>query len=236
MKRVLLFAFLSLTFICGPLLANQEIASPNTPESQVVKALLMDNTPAQKDAMSDVMSQSDKFSPAVLYPLSRALFVLDRKDEAAEWFYKAQLRAKFDAYRTEDISARQLTIILNDFFGKPINAHALQTPEKLRPLILKVIEWDKSTPHNYDPNWMAPHGIGVYDDKTPGPSDWKKLAEDTRAEYLDGLDHSLRTANWDEIKTRAKKSRATFEPITEENTQDAPQDESNNNSVYSKID
>jgi hypothetical protein len=137
----------------------------------------------------------------VLYELSRTLFSLGQKDEAAFWFYAGQLRARFDANRCSDISARQAVAVLNQEYGTPINQYAFQDLSKLESLIHRVVEWDRSTPHNYDHRWINLHGLeatlsamGEESSNKPLslPSEqWETIAENTRKKHLENFEEVL---------------------------------------------
>ena len=119
-----------------------------------------------------------------------------KKDEAAFWFYAGQLRARFDANRCADASARAAPGALNARYGPPINKYAFGDLAKLEALVPKVVEWDRKTPHNYDHRWINLHGMeammsGLSGDKNAErkplslPNEqWDKIAEDTRKGYL----------------------------------------------------
>ncbi len=202
-------------------------------EREVILNLQKDNTPAQAAAVKEALSRPESFTPAVLYALSRALFIAGRKDEAAVWFYSAQVRARFDARRTTDLSARQAVTILNDMFGAPINIYAFQSPSRVRKYALQAVAWDRAAPHDYNHAWMYPHGLGVYDPATPKESEWEALAEDTRVTYVAQMEEAL-------IKGYAPLSesdpRAQFELNVPRAERAAPQEEEEeNDSVYSNI-
>lgn len=60
------------------------------------------------------------YNPPVLYALSKALYNQDKKDEAAFWFYVAQLRARYDANLCIDNTAKDAVYILNSEYGPDI--------------------------------------------------------------------------------------------------------------------
>ena len=132
----------------------------------------------------------------MFYAVSRALFEQDKKDEAAFWYYAGQLRARFDANRCADVSARQAVSLLNREYGGPVNKHAMQDLAKLEQLVERVVAWDRRTPHDYDHRWINLHGMGAIlsakEGAKPAPlslpkSDWPAIAEKTRQDYLSGL-------------------------------------------------
>ncbi|MDB5936337.1 MAG: hypothetical protein JWQ01_3681 [Massilia sp.] len=165
-----------------------------------IKVLSSGSAQEKDNAVALVLAHPENYVPPVFYAMSAVLFDLGKKDDAAFWFYAGQLRARFDANRCLDISARQAVGVLNQTYGTPINQYALKDMTKLEALIPRVVEWDKATPHNYDARWINLHGMGaVISGLSPAsspaapvaftaPKDtWDAIAEKTRADYLSGF-------------------------------------------------
>jgi hypothetical protein len=167
---------------------------------RTTKELLAASSDQRKKQIAAITADSSHYAPPVLYALSSALFEEGRKDEAAFWFYAGQLRGRFDANRCNDISARQGVAVLNQTFGTPINQYMFKDLPKLKALIPRVVEWDRTTPYNYDHRWINLHGIGVMEEDGKGgkkttPSapreQWAKIAEETRAAYLQQFEKAM---------------------------------------------
>ncbi|MFT4163493.1 hypothetical protein [Shinella sp.] len=151
-----------------------------------------------------VIASPQNYAPPVFYVLSSLLFASGLKDEAAFWFYAGQLRARFDANRCADVSARSAVSVLNDRYGTPINQYTFKNPDKLAALVEKVIKWDRDTPHNYDHRWINLSGMGAATSAmgkaSPGTplslpeGQWETIAEKTRTDYLNGLREALKQA------------------------------------------
>jgi hypothetical protein len=75
------------------------------------------------------------------------------RDEAAFWFYAGQLRARFDANRCADACQTSGRCDESELWS-PINRHLFQDLDKAQELIAKVVDWDRRTPHAYDPHWI----------------------------------------------------------------------------------
>ena len=56
---------------------------------------------------------------------------------------------------------RGATTILTENYGPPINQYAFEHKKKLKATILKVVEWDRRTPHKYDHRWINLHEMGA---------------------------------------------------------------------------
>lgn len=153
-------------------------------------------------AMRAVIAAPQNYAPPVFYVLSSLLFASGRKDDAAFWFYAGQLRARFDANRCNDVSARSAVAVLNDRYGTPINQYTFKNPDKLAALVEKVVKWDRDTPHSYDHRWINLSGMGATTSAmgkaSPGTplslpeAQWEAIAEKTRTDYLAGLRAALK--------------------------------------------
>ena len=170
--------------------------------NETMAALLGPNADLQQRTILQVKQQPEKFAPPVFYALSGALMQRGEKDDAAFWFYAGQLRARFDANRCADVSARQAVNTLTHLFGQDVNRHAFQDIPKLEALIPRVVEWDRQTPHRYDHRWINLHGMNAIlasEGATPqAPAalsapqeEWERIAEKTRQDYLEGFREAM---------------------------------------------
>jgi hypothetical protein len=183
-------------------------AEIDTKQTREAMQLLATGTLSERgDAISRISAHSEQYAPPVFYAMSEALFQSGNRDEAAFWFYAGQLRARFDANRCADVSARQAVAVLNERYGPAINQYALQDLPKLEAVVKKVVAWDRQTPHNYDQRWINLHGMNaVLSGLAPGSASalgaplslpaekWDAIAEQTRADYLEGFQKALAMA------------------------------------------
>ncbi len=142
-----------------------------------------------------VTKNPGNYNPAVLYALSDALFRSDRKDDAVYWFYLGQLRARSDANKALDVSARQAVSVLNQRYGKQINQYSFKDTERLRLTVSKVISTDQSMPRDYDARWIALHGIDAFgSDKVRfvPRNQWKAINDKTRLQYNKDFNSAMR--------------------------------------------
>ncbi|NNG18129.1 hypothetical protein HJ590_00805 [Naumannella sp. ID2617S] len=159
---------------------------------------------SRPEAIAEVIGSPQLFAPPVFYLLSHALLAEGRPQEAMFWFYAGQLRARFDANRCADFTARQAVSVLNDRFGEPINRYAFAHLEELAEVVPRVLAWDRATPHDYDHRWINLHGMAAMQTTLdPGvphtpqslPAEsWESLAEQTREEYWAGFCEALAAA------------------------------------------
>ena len=202
--KIAVFATLLGLAFCLPFTPAGAKSTPVAPQGEFAKIdidlaktamqILANGSPAEKQSIiANITAHPENYAPPVFYALSHVLFQDENKDEAAFWFYAGQLRARFDANRCADVSARQAVSVLNESYGLLINQYTFQNIPKLEALIPKVVEWDKRTPHNYDHRWINLHGmnammsgLGAKDAPLLSlPKDqWNSIAEKTRADYL----------------------------------------------------
>lgn len=161
--------------------------------------ILSAGTSEQKaKVIAEVRGNAKNYAPPVFYVLSKTLFDDGHRDEGAFWFYAGQLRGRFDANRCADASAGEAIAVFNEQFGTPINQYTFKDLRKLEALIIQVVQWDKTTPHEYDPHWINLSGMKAMTDSMSGKSpvtaasmsapasQWAQIEERTRAEYLSG--------------------------------------------------
>ena len=120
----------------------------NKPSMAAISALGGADAKARQREIDAVLAHPDAFNPAVLYALSEALFKTGKKDEGTFWFYAAQLRARFDANRTTDETAREGVGIFNQRYGPAINQYAFTDLPKLEALVPRVVAWDRNCPQH----------------------------------------------------------------------------------------
>jgi hypothetical protein len=186
--------------------AQERAVQPQGPFAQIdtrlanetIEVLEKGNAKEQQRAIERIKAGPQNFAPPVLYALANVLFERGEKDDATFWYYAGQLRARFDANRCADVTARQAVRELNRSFGVGINKYAFEDLPKLEALIPRVVEWDRRTPHKYDHRWINLHGMEAMRSGLGGKSgavpalsapeaEWEKIAEKTREDYLDGF-------------------------------------------------
>jgi hypothetical protein len=146
-----------------------------------------------KDAALAVSQNPNKYAPPVLYVLAAMLFEDAKHDEAMYWFYLAQLRARYDANRCADVTARQAVTILNNDFGPPINEYAFKHTDELKVTIAKVVKFVQDNEELYDNRWINLHGMGAMSaslnsntkkvDLSLPEKDWPKIKKETVDRY-----------------------------------------------------
>lgn len=218
-KHRVVYAVLSLAILLGvpanhAVRADTTIVEPKgeyakidvrlTKETMEILAKAPAAAAERQKAIEKIKASPDKYAPPVFYALSQALFQEGKKDAAVFWFYTGQLRARFDANRCADGSARQAVAVLNNQYGTPIDQYTSQDIPKLEALVPRVVKWDRKTPHHYDHRWINLHGMGAMlkglgannpDSKSDPLSlpkeQWSEISEKTRADYLAGFKEAM---------------------------------------------
>jgi hypothetical protein len=209
-RAIFLVASLTACLIASRGALTETITVPRTGEyakidvrllNETLHTLTNGSTAEKAKAIEAVKATPAIYAPPVFYAMSNVLFQDGQKDWAAFWFYAGQLRARYDANRCADVSARQAVAVLNQRYGPQINKYAFANLDMLEGLIPRVMEWDKLTPHKYDHRWINIHGMGAIitgmdgDDKKSAlslpESQWAEIKEKTRADYLRGFQDAL---------------------------------------------
>jgi hypothetical protein len=196
MKYLTLFSIIALS---GCALPTQVAVNPRgefatikvEPSNSELK-LLSKRDPA---SIERVTKNPGAYNPAVLYALSDALFRSNKKDDAIYWFYLGQLRARSDANKALDASARQAVGVLNQRYGTQINQYSFKDTARLRLTVAKVILTDQSIPRDYDARWIALHGMDAFDSgkvRFAPRNQWKTINDTTRRQYDKDFNSAMR--------------------------------------------
>ena len=101
-------------------------------DNKLVKRLVSKSRRKRERALEVFLKDPSSHNPSVLYAASHALFHSGDKNEASFWFYTGQIRARYDANRCLDLSARQAVSVLNNSFGPQINQIRLPGSGRLK--------------------------------------------------------------------------------------------------------
>lgn len=144
----------------------------------------------------------EHFSPPVFYAAAREHAARGELDKALFWHYAGQLRARYDANRCAEPSARAAVATLNALMPEALKQHQFAIVERLEPLVRSVLAWDERTPYQYDHRWINLHGNAALASGMgqPLPDDlalslpaaqWPALRKRTREEWLSGFLQAL---------------------------------------------
>lgn len=166
--------------------------------NKIISILNGKNTKSRQEAVDSILKNPNIYIPPVLYALSKELFNQGKKDEAAFWFYTAQLRARYDANLCLDETAKGGLSILNDSYGPEINKYAFKNIDKLKGIVTNVVTFVKNNDENYDHRWINLHGMdAIMNKKTEElsqPQDkWHEIKAKTIDDYYTGFTNYLKT-------------------------------------------
>lgn len=164
---------------------------------------------ARRKVVDTIISDPNVYTPPVLCALSRELFSqektffgTDRRDEAAFWFYVAQLRARYDANLCMDETAAEGAGILTLQYGPEINRYMFQDLGKLESTVKRVVDFVRSHDETYDHRWINLHGMwaitsGMKNEPETRElsrprSEWADIKKNTVDEYYQGFVDAIR--------------------------------------------
>ena len=165
--------------------------------NKAIEILSGENQTLIQQTVDSILINPNFYNPPVLYALSRVLFNMNKKDEAAFWFYVAQLRARYDANLCMDNTAKDAVNILNNEYGPDINKYAFQNIDSLEKIVTKVVDFVRTNNENYDHRWINLHGMDAVltgmNDKPENkelsqPKDkWIEIKKTTIDNYYEGF-------------------------------------------------
>ena len=198
-----------------------------TREMQAISTF-MKGTDEQKERLAETIQEHpERYAPAVFFHLSRYLFEQEEEDDALFWLYAARIRTWYDIKRCTDRSVGDSVEVLNGQLPPLLRLIQFEDLANAKSLMKKAIAWDRKTPHEYDPRWIALHGIkaslpqaadGKESSLTVPEEQWKDLAEKHRKEYHKDWLESLKTLGPEQltqIEAKIKELRAEAEAAAE---------------------
>jgi len=149
-------------------------------------------------AIAKIIADPGIFQPPAFFVLAASLYKEGKAEEAIFWMNAGRVRARFDANRCADVSARQAVRVLSMQMPADLVKEQFKDLDRLRSLVVKAIEWDRATPYDYDHRWINLHGMAAMiaglekeggEDREPAETSlpeeqWPAIAEQTRETYL----------------------------------------------------
>lgn len=171
-----------------------------------IQWLLTDSPHDQRELIGSIENNAGPYAPPVYFVLAKVLYEQGRTDDALIWLNAGTLRARFDAARSTDRSAKSTVRELISQVPAGLRQLATKDPAKLKQIADMMVQWDKSIPFNYNPGWITRQGMnaiksgsGIVDAPTQPltvPRDqWDALAEKTRADYLRSIDDAIQSSS-----------------------------------------
>lgn len=177
--------------LADPLVPNARYAAIDIyTQQRTIKALV----DGDEETIQQVIEDSGRYAPPVLYLLSNILLTRGRGDEAMYWFYTGQLRGTSDIQKVHHESAHQAVMALNEYYGPAINYYAFQNIARLEQVIEEVVRSDAIIKRRYDPRWVALHGkeTWISVSLTFEPAEhWEEINSEIRLAYLAGFREAI---------------------------------------------
>lgn len=163
-------------------------------------------TAQQKQTVAKrIMGHADKYAPVALCAFAKYLYDAGKKDDATFWYYAGTLRSRYDAKRCTDETVGDAIAAVNNRYGSSITEYSLQYPTKLETIATKIIDWDRTTPYNYDHRWINLQGTAAaagnnaaksakIQPLSVSKSTWKQLAENNRSEFFAEIHKNVENA------------------------------------------
>ncbi len=155
------------------------------PSYSITKSILR----GDKNAAIKVLRNIGAYNPPAIAAASNRIFS-DDPERAMYLFYLAQLRARSDADKAQDPSAKAGVSAMTAQYGPPINRYAFRNMPLLRRVVKRVVEDDKSIPRNYDPRWIALHGLDAFSKTNVSfapKSQWNRINASARRNFYAGF-------------------------------------------------
>ncbi len=162
-------------------------------EIQLIGNLQSGGGNQKKEAAREIMAHPGKYCPAVFFSLAAYLFYDGRTNDAIFWMYAGRIRTRFDIRRCTDETVADALEVLNQQLPELLRLAQFEDLKNARRIMEDALAWDRETPYDYDPRWIALHGLGAFRPAADQPSaepltipekKWAALAEKNRKEYL----------------------------------------------------
>ena len=174
-----------------------------TKDNAAVKQLARGGYAANVGLIDTIVNHPNDYNPMVFFVLSSVLYKAEHKDEAAFWFYLAQLRTSYDLARCNDKSCAGVPAQLTSIFGPEINQYTIPRPALLEKIVDRMIEFVKSNKENYDQRWINLDGLNVLKtndgavDKemvmSKPEKDWPEIKSKTIKTYYEDFERFIST-------------------------------------------
>ena len=116
----------------------------------------------KKQMAEEIIKNSSKYAPVVFFYLANYLCAKKDIDNAIFWLYAGRIRIRFDIARCTDQTVGDSIGELNASVSELLRLSQFENLDKTRALVQKAIAWDCKTPHDYDPKWIALHGMAPF--------------------------------------------------------------------------
>jgi hypothetical protein len=225
MDKKILVSLFCLTVMCSFAFAEDNVIEPkgvyasiDTKScSKAIDALRNGTDETRAAAATAIESNAGSYCPAVFFSLAAYLFDIGRTDDALFWLYAGRIRTQYDIKRCTDETVAGGYEELNMSVPDLLKLIQFENLDNTKRIVEKAIRWDRETPVNYDPRWIALHGMGAFMNSMDGnkkepaltipEKDWKDAAEKNRKDYWDLFQEDLNSITpeqFEQIKAKIK--------------------------------
>ena len=201
-RKSVVLAVLTLTmaaFALGPAparpAARPTAADASAAYIRIDRAALLGRDPTARDAeIRRILASPDRFAPIAFAPMSRALYLAGRADEARTWYFRGRLRMLVDiefSYAEFGVPSLGDAIAFydealapgvgsSDKFSTFMESSSAQANDRA---IDEALDWDEATPREYPLGWLLGHSIDAYAGRKPDGSlkpGWEARLKDAR--------------------------------------------------------
>ncbi|WP_145748297.1 Rap1a/Tai family immunity protein [Nitrospirillum amazonense] len=186
--------------------AADEYATIDNSAVMATMQTLVKTTGRESDPLIDtIKNNAGNYAPVVFFPMAKILFQEGDVDGAIFWLNAGLLRGTFDGRLCTDPSAGAGIGALMAMVPPELRKAQFDDMAKLSAIIDRVIQWDETTPYNYDHRWIALHGLGAMRrhlgaDATSPPQpltipkdQWDAVAQKDRKELREGIAKAIAT-------------------------------------------
>jgi hypothetical protein len=184
------------------------------PDIRAIQALQTGSDEEKKQTAERIIKNSSKYTPSVFFYLADYLSSQKDADTAIFWLYAGRIRTRYDIARCADQTVEDSIDVLNSSISELLRLSQFENIEKTKELVRKAVEWYRKTPHDYDPKWIALHGMGPFlpdaekataESLTVSKDKWDSLAEENREKYWKAFLEDINTITPDQMKQIKKK-------------------------------
>ena len=153
--------------------------------------VLAKGSDAEKAAVAArVKARPGDVMPPVFMKLADYLYEKGNPEEAYFWFCLGRMRARYDAARCADATARGGVAILIDGVNREMRRYVTRMKsDDILPFGKRLLKLDAETPYNYDHRWLNLHGMNAFGPGTGQAlsvpeKEWPALLKQTRDDLL----------------------------------------------------
>ncbi len=153
--------------------------------------------------IKDIEANAPTYQPPVFLVLAQVLFAQGKVESAAYWYHVGWLRARYDANRCAQMTAKQAVQTMISQTSREFVLRVFGDAALIARVLPKVVKWDEEAPYSYDHRWINLHGSesamsGVIPISGAPPvlslpeSDWPAIAKKTREDFVRDVENLAR--------------------------------------------